>query len=562
MFIDHFIRDFNRLTAHFLFFLTLDRLIGHIAHDADKNTVLLVENNGLLHIAVIFGKIDMLSRYAAPRVFHIHEHLRIQNADDRLSHDVRRTGNVHESQRRAVNLLNLQVFVQHDDAVRRIVDDVIREILRSVFEIRQTHRNFRFSLIDCHRLRTARIISAGTAVKLIRRLRFPHLTENFRNLGFRRHFQLALYVFKMLFGILSFRLQNVKIVFAGIFGYGDIAAHGRTVIFLHNGTAHTASHACGHLDEAFMQLSLLDVAQRRHAVLHTVDGKIGITGRRAVHRFQNAARRREKTGTAVRIFILVLPERHMLAAKPFRQLLKRQNRIDALIIIRLILFRDTRTDEHGFRIRMPSLDIRGMCLHRAHHIRKIRQLRRKILLYEEVDGMTAGGNQHVLSAFRQYMLIFPLDNRSADRRLLGVGKSDFSERLAKLVDSHILIIGDERRRNARDDRFSAAQQCAHKLRAVRDLLRILGTYDKALTAKNTLIADDIRLIAGKPNGLHRTVTDTFIAIFTVGFFQLQKLSHDDFPPFTISAYQESSHEKTHRSPTASRRYIYRRPPEL
>ena len=41
--------------------------------------------------------------------------------------------------------------------------------------------------------------------------------------------------------------------------------------------------------------------------------------------------------------------------------------------------------------------------------------------------------------------------------------------------------------------------------------------NEALTAQDAFVADDMRLIAGKTNSFYRTVADTFITVFAVGF---------------------------------------------
>ena len=54
---------------------------------------------------------------------------------------------------------------------------------------------------------------------------------------------------------------------------------------------------------------------------------------------------------------------------------------------------------------------------------------------------------------------------------------------------------------------------------------ILRTNNKTPAAQDTLIADDMRLVARKADGFHRAVPDAFIAVFTVGFLQCQAVRH-------------------------------------
>ena len=59
------------------------------------------------------------------------------------------------------------------------------------------------------------------------------------------------------------------------------------------------------------------------------------------------------------------------------------------------------------------------------------------------------------------------------------------------------------------------QQDAYFFGVINDLLGVLRTHYKAVTAKNALIADNMRLISGKAYGLYRTVANTFIAVFAI-----------------------------------------------
>ena len=49
------------------------------------------------------------------------------------------------------------------------------------------------------------------------------------------------------------------------------------------------------------------------------------------------------------------------------------------------------------------------------------------------------------------------------------------------------------------DGVAALEKYLYFLGLIRDLLCILGTYDKALAAQNALITDDICLISGESN---------------------------------------------------------------
>ena len=66
---------------------------------------------------------------------------------------------------------------------------------------------------------------------------------------------------------------------------------------------------------------------------------------------------------------------------------------------------------------------------------------------------------------------------------------------------------------------------AHLFGIVHNLLGVLRTDHKALPAQNALVADDVRLVARKPDGFDRAVPDTFVAVFAVGFFEGETVGH-------------------------------------
>ena len=60
----------------------------------------------------------------------------------------------------------------------------------------------------------------------------------------------------------------------------------------------------------------------------------------------------------------------------------------------------------------------------------------------------------------------------------------------------------------------------HLLQVRLNLLCILGADQRAGSTKHAFVFQNACLIVMKGDGFHRTVTDTFIAIFAISFFQL------------------------------------------
>jgi hypothetical protein len=86
------------------------------------------------------------------------------------------------------------------------------------------------------------------------------------------------------------------------------------------------------------------------------------------------------------------------------------------------------------------------------------------------------------------------------------------------LDACPIVIGNKRRCHARPDRCIALEQDLGDFHGVGDFLGILRTYDKTRATEDTVIPNDMSLISGKPNGLDRTMSDTFVTILAVGFF--------------------------------------------
>ena len=79
---------------------------------------LVIRDDGFLSIAVIFRKINALFLDALPTFQYGKEIPRIQHTDDRFSRHIGWRGQVHHLQRRPVDLLDFQLFIEQDKAIR------------------------------------------------------------------------------------------------------------------------------------------------------------------------------------------------------------------------------------------------------------------------------------------------------------------------------------------------------------------------------------------------------------------------------------------------------------
>ena len=275
-----------------------------------------------------------------------------------------------------------------------------------------------------------------------------------------------------------------------------------------------------------MNLPVLNIPQRRNAVFNAVQRHVGILRRITTHRFQNAAGRREKPGAASRISFHVRFQFDPFRFQPVRQFLKGQHRVYGVPVVgRFILLCNTRPDKDGLGFRHSLFDIGAMGLHRRQHIRQIFQFPREILLDQQIDAVAAGGNQNVPVLFLQHAVIFPFDLGRAQRGFFRIRESQLLQAFPHAFDADAVVVGDKGRCKRRDDRGAALNQHLHLFGLINDFLRVLGTDNKAVSAENAFVSDDMRLVPGKTDGFHRTVPDTFVAVFTVGFLQCQAVLH-------------------------------------
>ena len=219
----------------------------------------------------------------------------------------------------------------------------------------------------------------------------------------------------------------------------------------------------------------------------------------------------------------------MFLIKPGGQFIKGKDRVNLLAFLGFLFFGHAGADKYRFSPRNTALDIGAVCLHRRHYRCQIAQQRRIIPPNEQINRWTAGGNNKILVRFHYHAVIFPFHHRCAQGSFFRIIKAQFFQGLPQFFYSAAGIIGNEGRGQAGYHRCAALQHHTHLAGLIHNLLGLLRAYHKALPAHNALILDDIGLIAGEANGLDRTMADTLIAIFTVGFFQRQTF-HSNVPP--------------------------------
>ena len=112
-------------------------------------------------------------------------------------------------------------------------------------------------------------------------------------------------------------------------------------------------------------------------------------------------------------------------------------------------------------------------------------------------------------------LIFSFYYCGSYRGLFGVKKAEFFQSFSHSAYTDAVVIRDKRRSETDNNRVAAFQEDFRLFGFVNYFFRVLGTYHKTLSAKNTLVSDNMSLIPREPNGLYRAVANTLIAIFTI-----------------------------------------------
>ncbi len=142
-------------------------------------------------------------------------------------------------------------------------------------------------------------------------------------------------------------------------------------------------------------------------------------------------------------------------------------------------------------------------------------------MYQQIYRMTAGRNDNVPVLLRQNAVVFPFDQRSSQGGFLRVIEAQLFKRFPHGLNADALIVGYKGGGQRSYHRAAALNEHLSLFGLVHDLLGVLGADHKAVAAKDTFVADDVRLITGEAYGFHRIMADTFIAVFAVGFFQRQ-----------------------------------------
>ena len=129
--------------------------------------------------------------------------------------------------------------------------------------------------------------------------------------------------------------------------------------------------------------------------------------------------------------------------------------------------------------------------------------------------MAAGRDNNISVTLCENSFIFIFDYGCADCGFFNIIKTEFLERIAHCSNTCAVIVCNERRCKADNNGVSALNKHFYLFNFIDNFLCILRTNNKTLTAKDTLIAYDMRLVSRKTDSLNGAMTDAFITVFAV-----------------------------------------------
>ena len=113
--------------------------------------------------------------------------------------------------------------------------------------------------------------------------------------------------------------------------------------------------------------------------------------------------------------------------------------------------------------------------------------------------MTARRNHDIALFLFQQLFVFLFNDSRADCRFLNIEKSELFEGFAHSFNADALIIRGKGRRKAYINGRAALQKNLYLFGIVLNLLCVLRADNKALSAENALVSDNMRLISREAN---------------------------------------------------------------
>ena len=112
------VRQIGRMDLRLLDLVAALARLGHVTHDAGKECPLRVADEDALEIDVVVSEKDLVRDLCLVLTDHLHEVVLIHDARHRISDDVRRILDAEDLAGSLVDLLDLQLLADGDDAFR------------------------------------------------------------------------------------------------------------------------------------------------------------------------------------------------------------------------------------------------------------------------------------------------------------------------------------------------------------------------------------------------------------------------------------------------------------
>ena len=144
---------------------------------------------------------------------------------------------------------------------------------------------------------------------------------------------------------------------------------------------------------------------------------------------------------------------------------------------------------------------------------------------KQVNAVAARGNKNRGMLFFEDLFVTGFNDGSADGGFFDSGKTESHKSFAHAGNTDTAEVSDERWGKADVDRAAGGNQLTGMVEVTADFLGILRADNKAMSAENAFVADNVGLVVGDTDGFDRAVADTLVAVFAVGFFQPEIFVH-------------------------------------
>ena len=115
----------------------------------------------------------------------------------------------------------------------------------------------------------------------------------------------------------------------------------------------------------------------------------------------------------------------------------------------------------------------------------------------------------------KHSFVFAFYDRRSECGLFRIVKSEFFERFAHGAYPDAVVVRYKGRSDAHDNGISALQKNFYVFGFIDYFFRVLRTDNETLSAKDTFVSDNMRLVSRKSDRFYGAMPDALVAVFAV-----------------------------------------------